>query len=374
MLGAWRGCGALVLVLATAGLTQAQDPVLWRYESASGARGRVLISAGSPRVLRLEYDDGRPAREATEDRQRLNTFWFPTSPGFAGLLEGLTADQERAVLTPAGPGFELELRRKDTLLDRGALRRFRAALLAPSTRRYSELETKAFQIYGRNVARWYLSERQYDRADVAPVGSVQAVIDQLEQAAAEGRPYARLVLIGHGGWDGPSLDGDQASSRMNPALFDRLVAAIQRGMTADGAIYSSSCHAGGSTPDELYQPGYRWSEDLARRTGRVAAGPAGLTSTEYTYQQSLATLDGVGVVKQETRWASPEGFRVIRPGGTRDATPLQPWPAPEPAPAPTPAASPVVDLPLGSAPTTPADAPAPVVVAGPAEDRLWFGR
>ena len=74
----------------------------------------------------------------------------------------------------------------------------------------------------------------------------------LPGAAGAGRYYQRLVFIGHGGWDGPVIGSRaewatrQVSGKENPELFDTFVAAIQKGMTPDGKILASSCHAGGS--------------------------------------------------------------------------------------------------------------------------------
>ena len=77
-----------------------------------------------------------------------------------------------------------------------------------------------------------------------------------------------------------------------------------------------------------YNNPYVWTDDLAARTGRVVAGPAGLTSTEYTLRGVKAALEGEGTVIQEARWAGPDGSRRLRSSGSLRGTRLVAAPEP----------------------------------------------
>lgn len=378
MTGMRSGALATLAICAAALAAQAQPASeLWRYEGQGGpATVKISVQDGR-RVLSFEPDGGAALPLAREERYQ-NVFDFPGSPGLAGFLEGLTARRESLVLAPDGDGFVAEFRRGNRPYARGRMQRLslRAALIVPALS-YNQQDGKAFGVYGRRVGDYY-RQQGYGRADVAPVGSVQQLVALLNAAADEGRPYRRVVIIGHGGWDGPMFHGQQASSSENPQLFEQLVAAIQRGTTPDAQLFSSSCHAGGSNRYETDSRTYRWTDDLARRSGRVVAGPNGKTSTEYTYQHVLAVLEGVGVTKQEVRWSSPQGVRTISPGGTVAGSQLQPMP-PEEAPPVSPnlpldirpttvnaSARRVVDLPLGGGPEVrPEDRAEPYGVPAP---------
>lgn len=211
--------------------------------------------------------------------------------------------------------------------------------------------------------------------DLVQGSSWEVVIEKLNAAAQAGSPYERLVTIGHGGWDGPIMDGGQSSQWIGGMQYQRLVEAVQRGLSPTGKIFTSNCHTGGSdrferkedwswadaqpardrfhaAQDEVeqaranlaaasdeaersvaedvlaaaeseleearYQLGWqinahakRWTEELARTTKRFAAGPMGYTSTTYTMQAVQAILEGEGVAKQETWAADPRAGEVI---------------------------------------------------------------
>lgn len=219
--------------------------------------------------------------------------------------------------------------------------------------------------------------------------SWDALIARLEGAEAE--PYSRLFTIGHGGWDGTMMDGSpvQISPRMDEDHFWRFTDAIKKGMTPDGKIYFSSCHGGGSNAGEeaehekiqadakkleadatakkaaaekrrdaatsqadkdrfqaevdqwdgelanaqstlgwIKDLFVRWSEEVARATGRVASGPMGLTSTgkinddteTRTLCNARAALEGEGVAKQALWLTIPSEQKSYCVNGGKNAT------------------------------------------------------
>ncbi|MCA8920639.1 MAG: SH3 domain-containing protein [Planctomycetes bacterium] len=137
-----------------------------------------------------------------------------------------------------------------------------------------------------------------------------AGVAKLLEAAADATPYSRVVISTHSGWDGPLWDDGQIAPHGD--AFKAFAAALAKGTTPDAKVYVSGCHAGGSNRYE--QPDTRiWVRDLARLSGRVVGGPTGSTSAaEHTGRQTLAVLEGVGSVVQETVLATPT--TVIRWG------------------------------------------------------------
>ena len=224
----------------------------------------------------------------------------------------------------------------------------------------------AFNAYANQIKATY-GEQGYQTV-IADVDSWEDVVDELEAAASA--PFARLILISHGGWDGPIYRGHvgtrQASGKYHTELFERFAAAVRVGTTPEAKIYNSSCHAAGTARDEdvSYGSPYRWVHDLAARTGRQVAGPAGKTSTEWTLRQSLAALEGQGQVVQEVHVARRGQLRILYPGmslaSSRVATlpPVEDLPTPEPLEAAEPSPS---------APPAPAslEAPAPAPTTSP---------
>lgn len=356
----------------------------YALHAESGARiGQASINGeGDGLVLRARLNDGRtrtplaldPARSTSGKLVFARSASNATSDGLIGGLAGSDAAptpnaRPRTVeLTRLNDGsLRAVIKEGDAVVGRERLTRVRAALLVHAST-YDETHVSAFRGYATRIARLYRA-RGYVAAETMLGTSIEVVVDRLLKAEADGQPFDRVVFIGHGGWDGPVLgkyseEGHhQASSHYNPEAFAKLVDAVKRGTTPAARIFSSSCHAGGSNVYERAagRNEYVWTDDLAVRTGRIVAGPAGYTSTEYTQQHVLAVLEGEGVTVQEVRWASGTGSRTIKPRSSLAATPIGPVPEvhlPEPvtasAPEPTePAAEPVaaapavVDLPLG---------------------------
>lgn len=359
--------------------------------SESGSRiGNASINGeGDDLVLRARLNDGRDRTPLALDKSRSSAgklvFARPAPADTDGLVGALAGGATTA--TTGAPGRTVELTRQNdgslravikegsSVVGREVLKRVRAALLVHAST-YDQTHVNAFRGYATNLARMYRN-RGYVTAETMLGTSIEVVVERLLRAEAEGQPFERLVFIGHGGWDGPVLgkyseDGHhQASSHYNPQAFAALVDAIKRGTTPAARIFSSSCHAGGSNVYELAagRSEYVWTDDLAVRTGRIVAGPAGYTSTEYTQQHVLAVLEGEGVTVQEVRWASGTASRRIKARSSLAATPLGPKPTvklpdgPDPvvlAPAtpaepaaatqPTVPTTPVVDMPLGDNP------------------------
>ena len=203
----------------------------------------------------------------------------------------------------------------------------------------------AFNAYANRIRSTY-GEQGYQTV-IADVDSFEDIIDELN--AARSNPYSRMMLIGHGGWDGPVFHSHvgtrQVSGKYNVELYEKFVAAVQAGMTPDGKILNSSCHAAGTARDEKISYGspYNWVHDLSHRTGRQVAGPAGKTSTEWTLQHALAALEGRGVTVQEVHVARGDKLRILYPGmslasaRSMDLPEIKDLPQPEPEAQPDPA-------------------------------------
>lgn len=350
---------ALALVGASAMAQQQRSPLegTWRIEGARPGTVLITRAGGGPLILSTWYDDGTRRPDATEDRGRRGTFNLPR--GANSVLQGLIGRPDTITAARQGQNLALTQRQGGQVVAQEQLRPYRAALLVPVLP-YNEPEQKAFTTYANRLARHY-KQSGFDRADVAPVTSLQQITGALKAAAREVRPYSRLVFIGHGGWDGPMFRTGQISGQQGEEGFEQLAAAIKVGTTPDAKIFASSCHSAGSSVGELEQgmSTYRWTDDLARRTGRVVAGPLGKTSTEWTYQHVLAALEGQGTTMQGVRISSPAGFQVLRPRTGLADSQVQPWPVdtgqvtqlPRPRPAdPVPAGARRIDLPLGAPP------------------------
>jgi hypothetical protein len=356
-----RFVGVCAALVALSGVVQAQSlEGSWDLQGAGGVSGTVVFAQrDGARVMVTRLTGGESRPEAREDPARPGTFVYGPATGGAvaavagggGGAEPLTVE-----LVPQGGGFQGILRRGGAEVGRERLTRAapaasgqKAALLAP-VKPHSSNDANAFRSYARRLADYYRGQGW--RADVLEVESAEALGKALEQAGTEGRPYARLVLIGHGGWDGPLFQGGQVSPTSSPDGFVRLIAALRRGTTADARVFSSTCHAGGSNRYEDVRKDDRWTDHLARAAARIVAGPMGPTSTEYTYQHVLAVLEGQGTTRQEVRWSAPEGARTIPAGGTLAGSPVRPYGGPAASlvlassPAAPPAA-PAVNLPLG---------------------------
>jgi len=359
----------LVLSAATAGL--AQEDILGNYDLRGvedgvqfSGRASVQLDQRTP-VLHLAVNDGSTQVLAgTKTAGGNYSFALPTEArGVTGVLTGADSDTaSRTILISSRQGgLAGTIQSGDQSIGTIEMRRQRppkSALLVWSFA-YSEHDQNAFHAYATELSRYYRHSKGYGRADVVKGESFHTVIDQLKQAAAEGRPYQRLVMIGHGGWDGPVIgstsgwESRQVSGKQAIPLYNELLEAIRTGMTPSGKIFSSSCHAGGSNVYERAKessPRYNWTHDLALRTGRTVAGPAGYTSTEYTFQNVKATLEGEGVTKQEVHVAGPQGLRIVRPSGALSSTRVVEIPEIHQLPAELEAVRSriVIDRPLGS--------------------------
>ena len=185
-------------------------------------------------------------------------------------------------------------------------------LVVPDERNSSD--GVAFRSYAEGIARTY-GAQGYQTA-IADVDCWEDVVDELQ--AASGAPYARVVFIAHGGWDGPIFRGLVGATQVSPTqsggVFTQFVAALEVGTQRQARVLASSCHAGGSSLGEKFGGDYRWVHDLAARTGRQVAGPAGPTSTEFTLRHALAGLEGRGTAAQELHVARGTKIRVVLPG------------------------------------------------------------
>lgn len=337
----------------------------YRVEAAGDAAflaGSVeLTPAGREPGLALRIGDRAVATSAGPDaagRWVFRGVRAVAARGLAGAVRGADpepAEAWRLRLLPSQDGFTGRLETRSGRAAAVVLTRAPRALLIPAWSGEEGVDTRVFLGVAEQMAAFYRG-RGYE-TEVLQGRSVEHLIAALGRQRRNGGRFARVVFIGHGGWDGPLLgtgeDADgrevtmQASAQEGTHLWPALVTAIADATTPDARIYSSSCHAGGSDRYERREDwggiyDYVWVDDLARRAGRVVAGPSGRTSVEYTLRQVKAALEGEGTVAQETRWASPSGARRIGYHRALDDTALQAW-------APARAAR-TVDLALGVEP------------------------
>jgi len=143
--------------------------------------------------------------------------------------------------------------------------------------------------------------------------------------AERARPFSRVVLATHSGWDGPIwAPGRIVQAFTSGATFAQLAASLRDATVPGAKVYVSGCHAAGSN---RYEPGDPrvWIRDLARRSGRTVGGPAGYTNAAgHTYRQTLAVLEGEGRVVQETVLVTPTEERRWGGGVQEQVTPLAP--------------------------------------------------
>jgi len=222
-------------------------------------------------------------------------------------------------------------------------------LLIP-TIRYTEKEQRTLKGYALKLQRYYANRGI--PADLHQASSAPGVIHYLEDAALAGKRYKRIVWIGHGGWDGPIMGTSsptQVSAKDNPKKFEQFITALDEVLTPDARLFASACHAAGNNKYEAemhFKSHYSWVHDVAKRTGRLVAGPAGYTSTEFTYQHVLAILEGQGTVKQEVHVATGETLRIVWPGRTLAGSSIRPLPPIRTTSNPGPAVTSTVDMPF----------------------------
>ena len=249
--------------------------------------------------------------------------------GYLANLEGTTGVLRFVPIAPAGPP---------------------RVLLIPTVR-YTAKEQRTLKGYALKLKRYYTNRGI--PADLHQASSAPGVIRFLEDAALAGKRYKRIVWIGHGGWDGPIMGTSsptQVSAKDHPQEFEQFVVALDEVLTPDARLFASACHAAGNNKYEAempYKSHYNWVHDVAKRTGRLVAGPAGYTSTEYTYQHVLAILEGQGTVKQEVHVATRETLRIVWPGRTLAGSSIRPLPPIRTTSNPGPTAVSAIATPLG---------------------------
>lgn len=332
----WSWCTVAVLTAVCGARAQEparQEPVAYALLSRQGEQvvGTVSVqptgsgaslhvsSLGGSQLPVLEEDPARsrPGRRVFVPPPRETPRPARPQVGFNGTLGGeepaplpLRAAQEEpsgTTVTLFERELVLEVRRGQELVRRERLRRWRAVLIVHG-------HGRPFDGYARDLASLYRQRGLHAQVLDGSLG-LDAFVSQLEEAGRTGARFERAVFISHGGWDGPMIGPQRAQGSPE---FQQLARAIAAGTTPQARIFVSACHAAGSNVHELAD-GWRkdrWTVGLARAAGRVVAGPAGPTSTDYTRRHVLAVLEGQGTTAQEVWVASSEGVKTIRPGGT----------------------------------------------------------
>ena len=282
---------------------------------------QVRPAGGYPGWIRLSDDSGNPTLEIGSqelpkrnhlDGEKRSLYVFPHQGGYRGYFYKGSSFNGKLSLRPDLPTPQQRTKR---------------VLLIPDL--HHDGDGPAFVVYARRL-RDYYRPKGYEVVIFGAENQEDTI--ELLEASAEA-PFSRLIVIGHGGWDGHSLRGflgaSQVSGKMNMVLFERYIAALKVGMTKDAKIFSSSCHAAGTGRTEKVSftgSRYRWVHDVARRTGLLVAGAANKTSTEYTQQQVLATLENTGTVLQEVHVAKGDKLRILFAGQSLRSRPVQQLP------------------------------------------------
>jgi hypothetical protein len=320
------------------------EPVVGTYEATGIHHGTIVVKQAGDTELRLEatFEGGRHETGRCVLPVPGQEWRFDLEPRSVGIVQRLDADSSKEAtrtLTLTRSKGALE----GTFVEDGdrvpgtehlVARRFVLLIHGSSEDRKIDHVHKSdepfFKLWARKVAAFY--EQQGYHADLVYGKNMASVAQALEDAGSAGRPYARVVFVGHGGFDGPIfyLEGDefeQAAALENPEdddvsteLWDELVHAVRHGTTPDARLWISACHSGGADRGERVT-GFDnarydteiWVDDLAKATGRVAGGPAGETSA-YRSLKLVEALEGLGPADQETRLATPSGGSYIERG------------------------------------------------------------
>lgn len=147
-------------------------------------------------------------------------------------------------------------------------------------------------------------------------GDWGGAVNTLVGAQELGRPFARVIIVSHGGWDGPMFQNSlhtQLSTQNYPDDYWNLARAVKYGTTLDAKLVFSSCHSGGANRYETWRKEYRYTDEIARDTGRTAYGLNGSTSTEWSLNL-CKFAEGEGPARQETRVSTATGGKNVMGG------------------------------------------------------------
>jgi hypothetical protein len=151
------------------------------------------------------------------------------------------------------------------------------------------------------------------------------------RGAAEA-PFARVLFLAHGGWDGPILGEpsdvhtmDVAQANAGTPKFEAFGSALAAATLPDARIYISACHGAGSDAAErVGRVEHRngdarsksWTSALHAACGRFVAGPAGSTAWHLTVQAARCALERDGPAPQELAVFDGGRGLAIRAGET----------------------------------------------------------
>ncbi len=155
-------------------------------------------------------------------------------------------------------------------------------------------------------------------------GQWQAFADALLGGETSGHTFQRVVVVGHGGWDGPMFQNSrfsQISSTYNGEDYWNWVRAMKRGTTLDAKYIVSACHSGGANRYETWRVDYRYTDEVAKHSGRTAYGVNGSTSTEWSKQLCMFA-EGEGGARQESRVSGPGGGKTVMGGSNANQPPI----------------------------------------------------
>ena len=303
---------ALIAPVATQSV---ETPFVGTFTLAGGARGTLSVSRQEDTLgfsATLSGGDARLAAKVSEP----GPWRLPLAGPTRGLIRRLdgqaaqTADEKSdagvLVLTHDGKGGLTAVVEKDGRKTAVTVTRKKEALVV-----YGTYET-GMRVYAQQCSAYYRA-KGYQVTEQP--GDWPGVVGALFSAEQDGHTFGRVVIVSHGGWDGPMFGPrmSQLSATSDPESFGHLVRAFRRGTTLDAKLIFSACHSGGSNRFEKDHSDYRYTDDLAARTGRFAYGVNGSTSTEWS-RELCQLAEGEGPARQESRISSPGGGKTVMPG------------------------------------------------------------
>jgi hypothetical protein len=234
--------------------------------------GNALVFDGKLGSETLEARDASPANGAT------SYDFVPAPPpsdtvGIDGKIVGERADSAAGKndLSVKGTNgsFTATLTEKGAALGKLTLTREKEVLIMWGT------YMNAMKVYAEQVGAYYKSKgyKVTEHAGDSWLWSPTSIRTALTGYEAAGHSFERIVLVSHGGWDGPMIPGaDGENCQYSPGMdaegFTAIAAAFKRASTPDAIIILSACHEGGSNAfeaKESYNDTQKYTDSSPRR-------------------------------------------------------------------------------------------------------------
>jgi hypothetical protein len=289
-----------------------ETPFVGTFALTGSAQGHLNVARKGDELIFTGAAAGIPLRHhaRVEAPRTWRIALDSTSTGIANNLNGsnnTTSHTRFLVVSDAGKGnLKVVLEFKNKKTDVQATRKKEALVV------YGTYEN-GMKVFANQCVKYY-KDKGYEVSLMA--GSWQGFADALLAAEATGHTFARVVIVSHGGWDGPMFRDSQysqISSTYHDEDYWNFIRAFKRGTTLDAKLMVSACHSGGSNRYETWRVDYRYTDEVAKHSGRLVYGLNGSTSTEWSKLLCMFA-EGEGPARQETRVSGPGGGRTVMGG------------------------------------------------------------